>query len=56
MQHYKHVQAKYLQIHSKQHHFPQITKSVIDAYRLTTVRVNEMFASCLQRRGEIMIS
>ena len=31
-------------------------KSPIDAYRLTTARVNEMFASCLQRRREIMIS
>ena len=27
-----------------------------DAYHLTTVRVNEMFASCFQRRREIMIS
>ena len=31
-------------------------ESPIDAYRLTTVRVNEIFASCLQRRREIMIS
>ena len=31
-------------------------KSPIDAYRLTTVSVLEMFASCLQRRREIMIS
>ena len=31
-------------------------KIPIDAYRLITVRVNEMFASCLQRRRDIMIS
>ena len=31
-------------------------KFPIDAYRLTRVRINEMFASCLQRRQEIMIS
>ena len=28
-------------------------KSLIDEYRLTTVRVNEMFALCLQHRREI---
>ena len=28
-------------------------KSPIDGYRLTTVSVNELFASCLQRRREI---
>ena len=31
-------------------------ESPIDAYRPSTVRVNEMCASCLQRRRVIMIS
>ena len=30
-------------------------KSPIDAYRLTTVRVNEMFATCSQRQRDQLI-